>query len=286
MLQRTLTALITSALLGAMLLIAPAPTVAVRATGLTVDIYNAPSNPSGMTRPWIDLGLYTYCTQVTGVPNLDLFFADEMGDDDAPYGTDCQSDNVLAHYTGTLSLPVTGEYQFYNASDDGLRVLLDSTQVLYDWTTHGTFDDCFYCYGPTTTLDAGSYSFDAWWFDGCCGAGVFLQYSLNGGAWTTVPPEWFGPPAPAAGSTISSKAPNMLAAQPRSGVANASYLWYRCTLPGSESTSLPKNCRSTGVTSKYYRVTLQDKRSGYLRVFVRAGRDRYYSEAWSLSPVK
>ena len=85
-------------------------------------------------------------------------------------------------------------------------------------------------------------------------------------------------------STIFSKAPNMLGAQPRSGVANASYLWYRCTLPGAESTSLPKDCRSTGVTSKYYRVTLQDKRSGYLRVFVRAGRDRYYSGTFDVRP--
>jgi hypothetical protein len=284
MLQRTLTALITSALLGAMVLIAPGPTMAVRATGLTVDIYNAPENPSGMTRPWINMGAYTYCTQVDGVPNLALDFLDEGGDD-APYGTDCQEDNVLAHYRGTISIPETGDYEFFNASDDGLRVLLDSTEVLYDWTLHGTYDfGCGDCYGPTTTLIAGSYGFDAWWFDGCCGAGAFLLYRLNGGAWTIVPPEWFAPPA--AGPTISRKAPNMLAAQPRSGVANASYLWYRCTLPGSESTSLPKGCRSTGVTSKFYRVTLQDKRSGYLRVFVRAGRDRYYSEAWSLSPVE
>jgi hypothetical protein len=87
------------------------------------------------------------------------------------------------------------------------------------------------------------------------------------------------------GSTISNKAPNLLSAQPRSGMTKASYLWYRCTLPGSESTNLPRDCRSTGVTSKIYRVTLQDKRAGYLRVFVRSGQDRYYSETWSLSPI-
>ncbi|MGJ7509492.1 PilC/PilY family type IV pilus protein [Variovorax sp. GT1P44] len=44
-------------------------------------------------------------------------------------------------YTGTFTAPETGNYQFQTTSDDGVRVFVNGTKVIDNWTDHGAVTD-------------------------------------------------------------------------------------------------------------------------------------------------
>lgn len=45
-------------------------------------------------------------------------------------------DNFSARWTGRILVPETGAYTFYTASDDGVRLFLNDSAVINDWTLH------------------------------------------------------------------------------------------------------------------------------------------------------
>lgn len=51
-------------------------------------------------------------------------------------GTGVNADNFSARWTGTLVAPATGTYRFQTQSDDGVRVWVNGTQVINNWTDH------------------------------------------------------------------------------------------------------------------------------------------------------
>ena len=99
------------------------------------------------------------------------------------------SDNMSARWTGLLTAPCSGVYEFQtNGSvDDGGRLWLDQIRIASTWTK-GAF------YG-LTYLDAGDHDFKFGWYESTTTAAVQLQWKVNcnSAAWATIPQSAFKP---------------------------------------------------------------------------------------------
>ncbi len=99
------------------------------------------------------------------------------------------SSNVSTRWTGLLTAPCSGIYEFNTLGniDDGGRLWLDQIRVASRWN-YGAF------YGGTY-LAAGDHSFKFDWYNGGGGGQVLLQWKVNcqGGTWTTIPTTAFKP---------------------------------------------------------------------------------------------
>lgn len=63
------------------------------------------------------------------------------------------ADQFMASWTGYLTVPTDGAYQFGVRSDDGVRITVGGTQVFNDWTAHGVQTDYAWT-GSQVTLSA------------------------------------------------------------------------------------------------------------------------------------
>ena len=93
-------------------------------------------------------------------------------------------DNFSVRWTGRVEAPVTGNYQFSTASDDGIRVWVNGQLVINNWTDHA----------PTTNtsaaiaLTAGTrYTIKVEYYEHTGGATARLQWSYPGQATQVVP---------------------------------------------------------------------------------------------------
>jgi hypothetical protein len=57
-------------------------------------------------------------------------------------------------WTGSLVPPATGSYTFYTLSDDGVRLWVNGTQLVNNWTSHSATEN-----SGTTSLTAGQRVF-------------------------------------------------------------------------------------------------------------------------------
>lgn len=48
------------------------------------------------------------------------------------------ADGFSVHWTGYVTAPVTGKYRFSTVSNDGVRLYLNGTRIINNWTVHGT----------------------------------------------------------------------------------------------------------------------------------------------------
>ena len=110
-------------------------------------------------------------------------------------------------WTGWIKPAVTRAYQLCTVSDDGIRVWLDNTEIINDWTVHGATNDCA---ATPVTLTAGSlYKLRVEFFDnfGNGTAGLSWKHSAAP-AGEFIPSNVFLPPGSenqAGGLTISPK---------------------------------------------------------------------------------
>jgi len=99
------------------------------------------------------------------------------------------SDNMSARWTGLLTAPCSGVYEFQTSSnvDDGGRLWLDQNRIANTWSP-GAF------YG-TTYLDAGDHDFKFTWFDSTGNSSHLLQWKVNcnSAGWTAIPVTAFKP---------------------------------------------------------------------------------------------
>lgn len=99
------------------------------------------------------------------------------------------SDNLSTRWTGLLTAPCSGVYEFQTNGlvDDGGRLWLDQIRVANTWT-YAAF------YGATY-LAAGDHDFKFDWYEGGGGAAVQLQWKVNcaSAAWTAIPQSAFKP---------------------------------------------------------------------------------------------
>jgi len=102
----------------------------------------------------------------------------------------CPGDFFIVHFTGWLTVPESGQWEFLNWSDDGWRMTLDGVLTIDDWNFHGCGG---HWSGPNegySQLIAGqSYALDIWMFEWGGGACARLDYGSPSG-YGVVPTEW------------------------------------------------------------------------------------------------
>jgi hypothetical protein len=149
--------------------------------GVTMTVYDG--SPLGLI-PWETTPDLPVCYSAV-VPNIDFDWGG------APPAEGCPGDFFLVNFTGWLTVPESGQWEFLNWSDDGWRMTLDGVLTLDDWNFHGCGG---HWSGPNegySQLVAGqSYALDIWMFEWGGGACARLWYGAPTLGYGTVPTEW------------------------------------------------------------------------------------------------
>ena len=148
--------------------------------GLTMTVY--PEVMLG-TGPWEAAPESAPCW--TGiVPNIDFDWGGGVPADD------CPSDFFMVHFTGWITVPESGAWEWLNWSDDGWRMTIGDFVALDDWNFHGCGG---HWSGPNegfTQMEAGvSQPISVWMFEWGGGACARLDYGSPSG-YGVVPTEW------------------------------------------------------------------------------------------------
>ncbi len=148
--------------------------------GLTMTVY--PEVIVG-TGPWETAPTTEPCF-VGIVPNIDF-----MWGGDAP-AAGCPADMFMVHFTGWITVPESGAWEWLNWSDDGWRMTIGDFVALDDWNFHGCGG---HWSGPNegfTQMEAGvSQPISVWMFEWGGGACARLDYGSPSG-YGVVPTEW------------------------------------------------------------------------------------------------
>jgi len=148
--------------------------------GVTMMVYPEMSWPF---EPWVTPPTSEPCYSAV-VPNIDYDWGG------APPAEGCPGDFFVINFTGWLTVPESGQWEFLNWSDDGWRMTLDGVLTLDDWNFHGCGG---HWSGPNegySQLVAGqSYALDIWMFEWGGAACARLDYGSPSG-YGTVPTEW------------------------------------------------------------------------------------------------
>ena len=149
--------------------------------GVTMTVYAG--SPLGLV-PWETTPDLPVCYSGV-VPNIDF----DWGGNPAAEG--CPYDFFLVNFTGWLTVPESGQWEFLNWSDDGWRMTLDGVLTIDDWNFHGCGG---HWSGPNegySQLVAGqSYALDIWMFEWGGGACARLWYGAPTLGYGVVPAEW------------------------------------------------------------------------------------------------
>jgi len=149
--------------------------------GVTMTVYDG--SPLGLI-PWETTPDLPVCYSAV-VPNIDYDWGG------APPAEGCPGDFFLVNFTGWLTVPQSGQWEFLNWSDDGWRMTLDGVLTLDDWNFHGCGG---HWSGPNegySQLVAGqSYALDIWMFEWGGGACARLWYGAPTLGYGVVPTEW------------------------------------------------------------------------------------------------
>ena len=148
--------------------------------GVTMTVYAG--SPLGL-EPWVTQPSSEPCYSGV-VPAIDFDWGG------APAAEGCPGDFFLVNFTGWLTVPESGQWEFLNWSDDGWRMTLDGVLTIDDWNFHGCGG---HWSGPNegySQLVAGqSYALNIWMFEWGGGACARLDYGSPTG-YGTVPTEW------------------------------------------------------------------------------------------------
>ena len=149
--------------------------------GVTMTVYAG--SPLGLV-PWETTPDLPICYSGV-VPNIDF------GWGGAPAAEGCPADFFLVNFTGWLTVPESGQWEFLNWSDDGWRMTLDGVLTIDDWNFHGCGG---HWSGPNegySQLVAGqSYALNIWMFEWGGGACARLWYGAPTLGYGAVPAEW------------------------------------------------------------------------------------------------
>ena len=109
----------------------------------------------------------------------------------APAAEGCPANFFMIHFTGWLTVPESGQWEWLNWSDDGWRMTLDGVLTIDDWNFHGCGG---HWSGPNegySQLVAGqSYALDIWMFEWGGGACARLWFGAPTLGYGVVPAAW------------------------------------------------------------------------------------------------
>ncbi len=103
----------------------------------------------------------------------------------SPY---CPIDNFTVTFTGTFTVPDTGDYRFLGDADDGFTMQVDGVTIIDDWYDKGgggTWSN------PITWTAGSTHTFSAIFYENGGGAKIVLNGVYNSGPFI-VPASWFG----------------------------------------------------------------------------------------------
>lgn len=101
--------------------------------GVTVQVNGATG--SGL------LGQYFNSIDLTGTPVLQRTEAVDFAWSTGSPGLGVTTNYFSVRWTGQVEAPVTGTYQFQTVSDDGVRLTVNGTQLINNWTPHSPTTD-------------------------------------------------------------------------------------------------------------------------------------------------
>lgn len=117
-------------------------------------------------------------------------------------------DHFSVRWTGQVEAPDTGLYTFYTHSDDGIRLIVNGTVLINDWTTHALKED----QGKIQLVAGHKYSIEIDYFQNTGSAVAQLFWKTPTVAWQVVPkdmlyPKLSPPPPPAPPRPPADKTP-------------------------------------------------------------------------------
>ncbi len=83
-------------------------------------------------------------------------------------------DDFAARWTGEVTIPISAEWTFYTATDDGQRLWVNDQQLIDDWNNHGTTE-----VSGTIYLEAGTYPIEMHYFEAVGGAEAYLRWECE-----------------------------------------------------------------------------------------------------------
>jgi len=86
------------------------------------------------------------------------------------------ADKFSVRWTGTVTIPTSGSYRFRTISDDGVRLWVNGTQRINNWTDHGSTTDT----SSSFSLGSGKRSITLEYYDNGGGATMQLQWLRPG----------------------------------------------------------------------------------------------------------
>jgi hypothetical protein len=115
--------------------------------------------------------------------------------------TGINTDNFSVRWTGQVLAPVSGTYSFSTVSDDGVRLWVNGTQIINNWTDHA----------PTTDNGSQTFSFTAGqkydirmeYYENGGGAVAKLQWSYPNQATQAIPQSQLFPAAGGTGTDVT-----------------------------------------------------------------------------------
>ncbi len=111
------------------------------------------------------------------------------------------ADNFSVRWEGRVEAPVTGTYAFSTVSDDGVRLWVNGTQIVNNWTNHFPMVNTG---SQTFDFVAGQkYDIKMEYYENTVGATAKLQWSYPGQTTQPIPQNRLYPPAPAASARLS-----------------------------------------------------------------------------------
>jgi hypothetical protein len=93
-----------------------------------------------------------------------------------------QTDGFSVRWSGYVVIPTAGSYTFITTSDDGVRLWVNNTKGIDDWSDHGATDDSY-----TVSLNAGSYPITMEYYEAGGGATAQLSWIPAGGSRAIIP---------------------------------------------------------------------------------------------------
>ncbi|HEY1303763.1 MAG TPA: PA14 domain-containing protein [Vicinamibacterales bacterium] len=116
-------------------------------------------------------------------------------------GSGLPADNFSVRWTGDVIAPVTGTYTFTTVSDDGVRLWVNSQQVIGNWSNHAAATDT----SAGITLQAGQhYPIRLEYYEAGGLSEIRLQWSYSGQATQAIPQSAL---SPTSGGTVPDPTP-------------------------------------------------------------------------------
>jgi len=98
-------------------------------------------------------------------------------------GAGVNADAFSVRWTGQVQAPITGTYTFFTTSDDGIRLWVNGTQLINNWTNHAPVEDS----GSIALVAGSSYDIRVEYYESSRGATAKLSWSCAGLAKQVVP---------------------------------------------------------------------------------------------------